>query len=109
MVRDRPTDRTTDIANNRAAIAAKKLLGRLQKSEKVPIVAKLKTKDVAVLSHNQSCNSSLFQSQLFRVCRCYSHVYYKKYCHSHDQRASLESTLQNENAQDMILNSSNYS
>ena len=27
-----------------------------------------------------------------------------KYCHSHDQRASLESTLQNENAQDMILN-----
>jgi len=33
----------------------------------------------------------------------------KKYCHSHDQRASLESTLQNENAQDMILNSSSYS
>ena len=32
-----------------------------------------------------------------------------KYCHSHDQRASLESTLQNENAQDMILNSSSYS
>ena len=29
-----------------------------------------------------------------------------KYCHSNDQRASLESTLQNENAQDMILNSS---
>ena len=26
-----------------------------------------------------------------------------KYCHSHDQRASLESTLQNENAPDMIL------
>ena len=32
-----------------------------------------------------------------------------KYCLSHDQRASLESTLQNENAQDMILNSSSYS
>ena len=32
-----------------------------------------------------------------------------KYCHSHDQRASLESTLQNDNAQDMILNSSSYS
>ena len=32
-----------------------------------------------------------------------------KYCHSHDQSASLESTLQNENAHDMILNSSSYS
>ena len=32
-----------------------------------------------------------------------------EYCHSHDQRASMESTLQNENAQDMILNSSSYS
>ena len=32
-----------------------------------------------------------------------------KYCHSHDQRASLESTLHNENAQDMILISSRYS
>ena len=29
-----------------------------------------------------------------------------KYCHSHDQRASLESTLKNENAHDKILNSS---
>ena len=27
-----------------------------KKWKKVPIVAKLKTKDVAVLSHNQSCN-----------------------------------------------------
>ena len=27
-------------------------------------MAKLKTKDVAVLSHNQSYNSSLFQSQI---------------------------------------------
>ena len=27
-----------------------------------------------------------------------------KYCHSHDQRASLESTLQNENSYDKILN-----
>ena len=32
-----------------------------------------------------------------------------KYCQSHDQRASLESTLQNENAPYMILNSSSYS
>ena len=32
-----------------------------------------------------------------------------KYCHSHDQRASLESTLQNENSHDKILNSSSYS
>ena len=31
-----------------------------------------------------------------------------KYCHSHDQRASLESTLHNENAQNMILISSSY-
>ena len=57
MVRDRPTDATdrpTDISNYRAAIAAKKLLRRVQKVKKVPIVAKLKTKDVAVLSHNQS-------------------------------------------------------
>ena len=37
-------------------------------AKKAPIVAKIKTKDVAVLSHNQSCNSSLFQSQRFRVC-----------------------------------------
>ena len=29
-----------------------------------------------------------------------------KYCHSHDQRALLESTLKNENAHDKILNSS---
>ena len=29
-----------------------------------------------------------------------------KYCHSHDQIASLEITLQNENAHDKILNSS---
>ena len=27
-----------------------------------------------------------------------------KYCHSHDQRASLESILQNENLHDIILN-----
>ena len=39
------------------------------------IVAELNTKDGAVVSHNQSCNLSLFQSQLFRVCRCFSHVY----------------------------------
>ena len=32
-----------------------------------------------------------------------------KNCHSHDQSASVECTLQNENAQDMILNSSSYS
>ena len=80
MVRDRPTDRLTD----RPTLLTIELLLQLKncsegskKVKKVPIVAKLKTKDVAVLSHNQSCNSSLFQSQLFRVCRCYSHVYYK--------------------------------
>ena len=32
-----------------------------------------------------------------------------RYCYSHDQRDSLESTLQNENAHDKILNSSSYS
>ena len=53
----------------------KKLIGRVQKVKKVPIVAKLKTKDVAVLSHNQSCNSSLFQSQFLRVCQWSSPVY----------------------------------
>ena len=59
-------------------------------------MAKLKTKDVAVLSHNQSCNSSLFKVSFLEfadaIVMCII-----KYCHSHDQRASLESTLQNEN------------
>ena len=32
-----------------------------------------------------------------------------KYCNSHDQIASLESTVQNENAHEMIVNSSSYS
>ena len=32
--------------------------------EKAPILAELKTKDGAVISHNQSCNSSIFQSQI---------------------------------------------
>ena len=34
-------------------------------AKKAPIVAELKTKDGVVLSHNQSCYSSLFQIQLF--------------------------------------------
>ena len=32
-----------------------------------------------------------------------------EYCHSHDQRATLESTLQNENTHKMILKSLSYS
>ena len=40
--------------------------GKVQKVQnKAPIGAKLKTKDGAVFSHIQSCNSSPFQSQLF--------------------------------------------
>ena len=69
---------------------------------------KLKTKDVAVLSHNQSCNLSLYQSQFLGFLGA-PVMCIIKYCHSHDQRALLESTLQNENAPDMILNSSSYS
>ena len=41
---NRPTDQPTDIANYRAAIAAKKLLGRLQKSEKGPNCGQIKNK-----------------------------------------------------------------
>ena len=50
---------------------------RVQKVQnKAPIRAKFKTKDGAVFSHIQSCNSSPFQSQLFLVCRCSSPVYF---------------------------------
>ena len=45
------------------------LKGSKSKKKIAPIVAELKTKDGAVVSHNQSCNSSLFQSQLYRVCQ----------------------------------------
>ena len=53
----------------------KKLLGRVQKVNKGPNCGQIKNKEGALLSHNQSCNSSLFQSKLFRVCQCPSHVY----------------------------------
>ena len=42
----------------------------------MPIVVELKKKDGVVLSHNQPFNSSLYQSQLFMVCRCSSPVYF---------------------------------
>ena len=71
-------------------------------------MAKLKTKDVAVLSHNQSCNLSLFRVSFLGFVDA-PVMCIIKYCHSNDQRASLESILQNENTQDMILNSSSYS
>ena len=45
-------------------------------AKKAPIGANFKTKDGAVFSHIQLCNSSLFQSQFFRVCRCSSPVYF---------------------------------
>ena len=41
---DRLTDKPTDIADYRASIAAKKLLGRLQKSEKGPNCGQIKNK-----------------------------------------------------------------
>ena len=46
-----------------------------KKCKKAPIVAKLK-KNGDELSQNQSCNTCLFQSQIFRICRCSSHVYF---------------------------------
>ena len=98
MVRDRPTD----IATYRAAIAAKKLLGRLQKS------GQIKNKRCGCTFNNQSCNSSLFKVSFLGFVDA-TVMCIIKYCHSHDQRASLESTLHNENAQDMILISLSYS
>ena len=41
--------------------------------------AKSKTKDGAVLSHNQSCNPSLFHSQIFRLCWWSSNVYFNSF------------------------------
>ena len=58
-----------------ADLNPKKVPNGPKSAKKTPIVAQLKTKDGAVHSHNHSCNSSHFQSQLFRVCRCTSHVY----------------------------------
>ena len=45
-------------------------------AKKAPIMVKLKTKDGAVLSHINHAIQVFFQSQLFKDCRCSSHVYF---------------------------------
>ena len=76
-------------------------------AKKAQIVAKLKQK-MGLYFHTINHTIQVFFKVSFLGFVDAPFMSIIKYCHSHDQRASLESTLQNENAQGMILNSSSY-